>query len=182
MRTDEELFLASLSQPDLFTEVVRRLEGPFLNKAKRLTGSADDAADLVQDAFVKIYIQGRRFEPRGEGSFRAWAHTVLIRTCLSYLRRVKKERLMTVHLDNDLAEQLADTNSFSFNHYAVTDAVLLALSRVPVAMKKILSLHFLNGLTTSQIAELEGISEGAARTRLSRAKKEFKYEYELSNE
>lgn len=177
---DEELFIASLKNPNLFTEVVRRYQTPFLNKATRMTGSHDEAADIVQDAFVKMYIQGRRFANQGEGSFRAWAHTVLIRTCLSYLRKVKRERLTTIHIDEDLAERLADKSAFSFDRYAAKDFVLSHLSKIPEATRKVLSLHFLQGLTTGEIAKLEGVSEGAVRTRLSRAKKEFKYE--LSND
>jgi RNA polymerase sigma-70 factor (ECF subfamily) len=180
MLTDEELFINSLKNPNLFAEVVKRYEKRFLTKATRMTGSADDAADIVQDTFVKIYIQGKRFEPAGEGSFRAWAYTVLIRTSLSYLRKLKRERLVNIHLDGDIAERLADDRAFSFDRYALSDWVLNKLSTVSSAAQKVLTLHFLEGLTTQEIAMEEGVSEGTIRTRLSRAKKELKYE--LSND
>lgn len=180
MPTDEELFINSLKNPNLFAEVVKRYEKRFLTKATRMTGSADDAADIVQDAFVKIYIQGKRFEPAGEGSFRAWAYTVLIRTCLSYLRKVKRERLVNVHLDQDVAERLMDEQAFNFDRYAVSDWLFNKLSKLSEATQRLLRLHFLEGLTTQEIATMEGMSDGAVRTRLSRAKKELKYE--LSND
>ncbi len=139
-----------------------------------MTGSREEAADIVQDTFVKLFIQGKRFKPAGEGSFRAWAYTVLIRTCLSYLRKVKQEKLLTLHLDHELAERLADKQAFNFDRYAAKDFIVSVLSRVPLAARRVLSLHFLDGLTTREIALEEGLSEGAVRVRLSRAKREFK--------
>lgn len=170
--SDEKLLAASLSQPALFAELVARYERPFLSKITRMLGSKDEAADVVQDTFVKIYIQARRFEDRGENSFRAWAYTVLVRTALSYIRKMKRERLATVHLDNELAEALADHHNY-FDLYALKDEVLSVLSRLPGAVRRLLTLRFLEGLTYEEIAVMEGVSAGAVRTRLSRARREF---------
>jgi len=170
--SDEQLLAASLSQPALFSELVARYEKPFLNKIIRMLGDKDEAEDIVQETFVKIYIQGHRFTDQGENSFRAWAYTVLIRTALSYLRKVKRERLATVHLDNELIEALADKSN-AFDLYELKDEILSVLSRLPGAVRRILSLRFLEGLTYEEIAAEEGVSEGAVRTRLSRARREF---------
>jgi RNA polymerase sigma-70 factor (ECF subfamily) len=170
--SDEQLLAASLTQPALFSELVSRYERPFLNKIIRMLGDKDEAEDIVQETFVKIYIQGKRFENQGENSFRAWSYTILVRTALSYIRKMKRERLSTVHLDNELIEALADkTNAFDL--YALKDEILSVLSRLPGAVRRILTLRFLEGLTYEEIAVVEGVSEGAVRTRLSRARREF---------
>lgn len=170
--SDEKLLLAALKNPDYFREIVARYEKPFFNKAYRLLGSVDEAEDVVQEALVKIYIQARRFEDRGENSFRAWAYTVLVRTALSYLRKVNRERLETVHLDPELSEVLADPQD-RFSFYLLKDEVMSILSRLPLAARRLLSMRFLDGLSYQEIAAKEGVSEGAVRTRLSRAKREF---------
>ena len=177
--SDEKLIALSLKQPELFAEIVARYRLPFMKKATRMLGSRDLAEDVVQDTFVKFYIQARRFDPRGEDSFRAWAHTVFINTALSAVRKFKRERLTTVHLDNDLVENLgAFDRAISLN--ILKDEVMSILSRLPATAKRILTLRFLEGLSYEEIAESEGVSEGAARTRVARARQEFeKVKYSL---
>lgn len=170
--SDEKLIAASLKQPELFAEIVTRYQEPFMRKATRMLGSRDLAEDVVQDTFVKIYIQARRFDPRGEHSFRAWAHTVFVHTALSAVRKLKRERLATVHLDNELAENLGEPDrTLSLN--LLKDEVMSIISRLPATARRILSLRFLEGLSYGEIAEAEGVSEGAARTRVARARQEF---------
>ncbi len=170
--SDEQLLIASITQPELFSELVGRYEKLFLNRITRMLGNKDEAEDIVQETFVKIYIQAKRFEDRGENSFRSWAYTVLIRTALSYVRKLKRERLATVHLDPEMAEALADTTD-RFSLYVLRDEIISVLSRLPVTASRLLSMRFLEGLTYQEIAAQEGLSEGAVRTRLSRARREF---------
>ncbi|OHA56681.1 MAG: hypothetical protein A2114_02295 [Candidatus Vogelbacteria bacterium GWA1_51_14] len=170
--SDEKLIALSLKQPELFAEIVARYQAPFMRKATRMLGSRDLAEDVVQDTFVKIYIQASRFDPRGEDSFRAWAHTVFIHTALSAVRKFKRERLTTVHLDNDLVENLgAPDRAISLN--LLKDEAMSILSHLPATAKRILTLRFLEGLSYEEIAASEGVSEGAARTRVARARQEF---------
>lgn len=170
--SDEQLLAASTTRPELFSELVGRYEKLFLNRITRMLGNKDEAEDIVQETFVKIYIQAKRFEDRGENSFRSWAYTVLIRTALSYVRKLKRERLATVHLDPEMAEALADTTD-RFSLYVLRDEIISVLSRLPVTASRLLSMRFLEGLTYQEIAAQEGLSEGAVRTRLSRARREF---------
>lgn len=170
--SDEQLLIESIDEPTLFAELVNRYQDTFKRKAARLVGSADLAEDIVQDTFVKIYIQAKRFEDRGDNSFRAWAHTVFIRTCLSYLRKMKSERLHLVHLDQELAEAIADEKS-SFSFKFLKDEFLSILSRLPVASSRILKLRFLDGLSYEDLAKEEGVSAGAIRTRVARARRDF---------
>lgn len=177
--SDEKLIAQSLTQPELFAEIVSRYQASFLKKATRLLGSRDLAEDVVQDTFVKIYIQAKRFDPRGEHSFRAWAHTIFIHTCLSAVRKLKRERLGTVHFDYDLAESLGAEDR-AFGLQTLKDEVVSVLSRLPEALARVLSLRFLDGLSYEEIAATEGVSEGAVRTRVARARREFeKVKYSL---
>lgn len=170
--SDEQLLAASISQPELFSELVGRYHKLFFNRIYRMLGNKDETEDVVQEAFVKIYIQAHRFTDQGENSFRSWAYTVLIRTALSYLRKLKRERLATIHLDNEMAEALVDTTD-RFSFYLLKDEVMSILSRLPLAARRLLSMRFLDGLSYQEIAAAEGLSEGAVRTRLSRARREF---------
>jgi len=170
--SDEQLLIASLKDPRLFGVLVDRYKEPFRRRITRMLGSVDEAEDVVQETFVKIYIQAKRFENRGAYSFRAWAYTVLIRTALSFIRKLKRERLATIRLDQELSELLADPED-RFRLYLLKDEVMSIISRLPAAVRRLITLRFLDGLSYQEIASLEGLSEGAVRTRLSRARKQF---------
>jgi RNA polymerase sigma-70 factor (ECF subfamily) len=76
-------------------------------------------------------------------------------------------------LEPETYERLPDTESF-LDRLTVRDEVLTALARIPEAAARVLSLQFLEGKTHEEIAELEGSTVSAVKTRVHRAKKLFK--------
>jgi RNA polymerase sigma factor (sigma-70 family) len=86
---------------------------------------------------------------------------------------MKKLRGRTSDMDPEAYERLADTSEF-VEELTMRDEVLIALARLPEASARVLRLQFLEGKSQEEIADIEGSSVSAVKTRVHRAKKLFK--------
>src|SRR6185369_12838818 len=96
---DEAVFLASLKNPVLFEIIVNRYKKAFLRKVAPVLapmGGFSGAEDIVQEAFVKMYVKGSSFTSRGDGSFKSWAYAVLMNTCYSAYRKANREKTVSI--------------------------------------------------------------------------------------
>ena len=168
---DEQVLSYSVAHPDAFSILVDRYEEPLLRKAKQLVG-ADDAEDVLQEAFVKIYMNAGRFRVVPGASFKSWAYKILFNTSFTWLKKRKRDRAMTIELEPEVYEVLPD-NDNTFERKLLLDEVLSVLSKLPNAAAEILELYFVKGKSEQDIALLKELSVGAVRTRIHRAKKEF---------
>lgn len=168
--SDEELFSLSLREPDFFNEIVNRYKNAFIRKILPIFSNPkglSDAEDVVQDAFVKIYIKGDSFKSKGEGSFKAWAYTVLINTAYTALRRLKREKSVSLDEDEEMIFTIPDSTS-EVESKISRDYALFLISKLPYALKKTANLHFIKEKNYKEISEIEGSNEGAVRTRVHR--------------
>lgn len=171
--SDEAVLAESRTRPELFALLVERYEDAFLRKAKSILYRQEDAEEMVQDTFTRIYLYADRFVPQEGAQFSSWAYAILIRLCFTRYQKMKKERGRTMALEPETYERIADTEAF-LDDLTIRDEVLMALSRIPEAASRILRLQFLEGKTQEEIAAIEGASVAAVKTRVHRAKKIFK--------
>jgi RNA polymerase sigma-70 factor (ECF subfamily) len=172
---DEEILADSVKNPDIFEVIVTRYEDAFLRKARTFLKRQEDAEDTVQEAFVKIYLNAGRFKVQEGASFKSWGYKILINTCLTKATKLTKERGRTVFDDDpDFMEHLPDSSTVALEDRRLDlDAFLSVISRIPVVFARLLKQSVIEGKSSEQIAHEEGVSVGAVRTRLHRAKKEF---------
>lgn len=171
--SDEEVLQRSRTEPDLFTLLVDRHEAAFLRKAKSILYRQEDAEEVVQDTFTRIYLYADRYQPQEGASFTSWAYAILTRLCFTRYQKMKKERGRTQELEPEAYERIADTETF-LEDLTIRDEVLMAFSRIPEAASRILRLQFIEGKSQEEIAVIEGASVAAVKTRVHRAKKTFK--------
>lgn len=176
-RTDEELLAASVSHPSLFALLVRKYEAPFLRKAESIVHSREEAEDIVQEAFTKIYLNAAKFRKQEGATFSSWGYRILINTALTHYAKRKKEGLSRADLDEEIWALLPDKNLRQFEKKEVMDEVASVLSRMPAPFARALSAFFIDGKTQEEMARAEGVSVGAIKTRVHRAKQEFKRIY-----
>lgn len=170
---DEEVLRASRSLPDAFQILLTRYEDAFLRRATHILRSREDAEEVVQDTFTRIYLYADRYEAQEGAQFTSWAYTILTRLCFTRYQKIKKDRGRTLELDPEAYERLPDTESF-VEELSIKNEVLDALSRLPESFARVLRLQFLEGKSQEEIAELEHLSVPAVKTRVFRAKKLFK--------
>lgn len=177
---DEEILARSRQNPDLFGILVDRYEAAFLRKARSILYSQEDAEEVVQDCFTRIYVYGDRFKKQEGASFSSWAYAILTRLAFTRYQKLKKRRGVTQELDPELYERLPDQEEF-LEDLSIRSEVLIALSRLPEAAARVLRLQFIEGKTQEEIAELEQSSVPAIKTRVHRAKKLFKQAFKDTN-
>ena len=171
--SDTEVLAASRSNPEFFGLLVDRYETAFLRKARSILYSKEDAEEVVQDTFTRIYVYADRYKPQEGASFASWAYAILTRLAFTRYQKVKKLRGRTMDLEPETFERLADSTAF-LEDLSLRDEVLMALSRIPESAARVLHLQFLEGKSQEEIALSEGTSVAAVKTRVHRAKKLFK--------
>jgi RNA polymerase sigma-70 factor, ECF subfamily len=180
-RSDEELLFLSLAHPSLFVFLVRKYEEPFLRKAGSIVHEREEAEDVVQEAFTKIYLNASKFKKQEGASFSSWAYRILINTALTHYMKRKRRGGAEVELDEEIWNLIPDKNLRQFEKHELTDEIASILTRMSPLFAKALSAFFIEGKTQEEMAEVEGVSVGAIKTRVHRAKKEFRKIYEIVN-
>ncbi len=171
-RKDEEILEQSLAHPSLFSILVARYQDAFLRKAEGIVRSREEAEDIVQETFTKIYFNARRFTYVEGATFKSWGYKILMNTTFTHYQKLKKKGAAHVELDPELYEMLPDPANFSHEE-TMRDYVASFLSRMPDQLARPLRLHFIEEYSQKEIAEMEGSTVSAIKTKIYRAKREF---------
>ena len=175
---DEEILAASIQHPSLFALLVRKYEEPFLRKALSIVRLREEAEDVVQEAFTKIYLNAAKFKKQEGASFSSWGYRILINTALTHYQKQKRKGLSQIELDDEIWALFPDKNLRQFEKKEFIDEVASILSRMSAPFARALNAFFIEGKSQEEMAQEEGLSIGAIKTRVHRAKKEFKKVYE----
>lgn len=176
-QSDEEVLAASLLRPSLFGLLVDRYEDAFMRKAVRILHSPEESEDAVQEAFTKIYLYANKFKKQEGAQFSSWAYKILINTCLTKYQKRKRESGARMELDPEIYESIPDGVDTKGNR-ELQDEIASVLTRMPKPFAQALTKHFIEGKPHEIAADEEGVSEGAIKTRVHRAKQEFRKIYE----
>ena len=169
---DELVLSRAASEPEMFELLVDRYEAAFRNAARRIVG-LEDAEDAVQETFVRMYIHAPKYAKRDGIKFSSWAYSILVRVCYSIYTKNKKRESFTI--DKEVADELEDFSLKELREYKMDKEYLLSLiSKLPSLLKRTLELYVFDHKSEKEIAELEGVSHGVVRTRISRAKDKLK--------
>lgn len=174
-KTDEELLERSFTNPRLFEALIDRYEEAFLRKAYYILGNKESAEDAVQDAFVKIYKNAHRFRPEPNAGFKSWAYRILVNTCFTAYKKKKREGVFLADLEPEYQELVPDKQAGELAEADLDrDEVLSLLGTLPESLSSVMRLHFIEGKPHAEVATIMGISEGAVRARVHRAKQELR--------
>jgi RNA polymerase sigma-70 factor (ECF subfamily) len=171
--SDGELLSASRKDPAVFEILVDRYEAAFLRKARSILYSKEDAEEVVQDTFTRMYVYADKYTPQEGAQFSSWAYAILTRLAFTRYQKLKKQRGRTTEMDPEAYERIRDQSEF-MTELTLQDEVLVALARIPEQAARVLRLQFLEGKSQEEIAESEDMSVAAVKTRVHRAKKLLK--------
>lgn len=129
----------------------------------RYAGNNDDAQDLLQEGFIKVFRNLTKF--RNEGSFEGWMRRVFVNTSIEHYRR-------KVHL-NSISEQeeriIEDVSVSILDQLAERDIIQLVQELSP-GYRTVFNLYVIEGYSHKEIADMLHISEGTSKSQLARAK------------
>lgn len=178
---------AQKGEKDAFEQLVIQNQKMVYNYCLRMVGNREDAFDLSQEAFLKAY-KALSFFKR-ESSFSTWLYRLTGNTCIDFLRKRGKSRVVSLSMENDAGEetemQLPDENNLPEDlaeRRELREAVARGLRLLSNNHRQVLVLRELNGLSYREIADSLEISEGTVKSRISRARLELcKYLKEYGN-
>ena len=170
--TDEALLVASQEYPDLFGVLVERYQKPFLRLAFKVLNSREEAEDIVQEAFLKMYRNYSQLRQVEGSKFKSWAYKIVFNTALTHYRKAKKRMGETEYLDTLLYDVLKgkDVESEIYSRILVKEV----LDTMPGDMRELIEMHYLEELSYEEIAAKKNLTIPALKMRLFRARELFR--------
>jgi len=180
---DADLIAAYLAGSDeAFNRLVMRHHRTAFNLAYRFVGHYDDACDIAQEAFIRVYKSLKRF--KGNCSFKTWLYKIVLNLSRNKYRWKKRRgEFAKVSLDNpgrdpnnNPMEVPDETLSVAreIRRREIQSRIEESLNLLPAQYREILVLRHMEGLTYSEISELLGCAEGTIKSRLHRARVEIR--------
>ena len=154
---------------DAFEELYKRFGSRLYTVAYRITGSAADAEDLVQDIFLQVY---RRLDSyRGEAALGTWLHRLAVNACLDFVRSKQGRRQRLTDTAEDL-DAIPAPATGPWRAGAELDRMDLerAVAQLPPSYRRAFMLHDVEGLEHHEIGEALGIAEGTSKSLLFKAR------------
>ena len=152
-----------------FEELYKRYGSRLYTVAYRITGSAADAEDLVQDMFLQVF---RRLESfRGEAALGTWLHRLAVNTCLDFVRSKQGRRQRMTDAADDL-DALEAPAAGPWRAETALDRMDLerAIAQLPPSYRRAFLLHDVEGLEHHEIGAALGIAEGTSKSLLFKAR------------
>ena len=155
-----------------FDAVIARHIPGLRDAARRLTGSRDEADDLVQDAVVRAWTFWDRFEPGSNA--RAWLHRILVNTFINAYRKQRRERELFRQAGEE-ARRAAHTASAlgMAARDGLGDEVGSALGALPAEFRAVVELVDLGDFSYREVASELHCPIGTVMSRLHRARKQL---------
>jgi RNA polymerase sigma-70 factor, ECF subfamily len=160
-----------------FGELVRRYQDRLFHTAVRLLGNTDDAADVVQDAFLNAYVSLGAF--KGDARFFTWLYRIAVNSAISLKRRQRVAVTADGPNGPAIAPEPIDLSESSRPELAVERAeeierLQAALDCLTPEHRIVLVLKEIDGQKYETIAEILQVPIGTVRSRLHRARVELR--------
>jgi len=154
-----------------FEHLVSRYQHLLYRHAVAMVLDHDAAADMVQDAFVRAYVNLR--ECRDRSRFRVWLFRTLRNRCLDYLKEAGRRN---VRLDDVVEPQIeeAEAPGAVIERNELRAGIIRALAQLPPALREAFVMHYVDGMPYETMAELLDASISALKMRTLRAREALK--------
>ncbi len=129
----------------------------------RYAGNSDDAQDILQDGFIKVFGNIDKF--KGTGSFEGWIRRIMVNTAIEHFRK----KNITQVIDEKTENQLADVQPNIFSQLEAKD-LLEMIKKLPPGYRAVFNLFAIEGYTHKEIALMMNITEGTSKSQYARAK------------
>ncbi len=129
----------------------------------RYAGSTDEAQDILQEGFIRVFQHLRSF--KGKGSFEGWIKRIMVNTAIEKYR----ERIYHLSIDSISENDHHFTDNFAVELLEVND-VLALIQELPDQYRLVFNLFALEGYSHKEIGEMLSISESTSRSNLARAR------------
>lgn len=167
--SDEELVDLVIKNKEMFEEIIDRYEKKILRYVFSLTGNKQDAEDITQEVFVKVYINLLGFNKKLK--FSSWIFRIAHNEAINFLKKKKvnlnfDEKVYQVKDEKEIEDDWLKKD--------LANKVKICLEQLPILYREVIDLFYFEEMSYEQIADVLKIPSGTVAIRLSRAKKILK--------
>lgn len=146
-------------------QLYARYADAMLNVAYRILGNEEDAKDVLQDSFLKIFKELKNLKNRQ--GLAAWIKRIVVTTTIN---RAKKKGLKLVEFDNQEPEPESEVTDWEQIDIKINE-VKKALMKLPNGYRTVLTLYLIDGYDHEEISQILNISKSGSLTQYSRGKR-----------
>jgi len=167
MNSDQQILSGCIKgKPSAQRELFEKYSRLLLGICIRYDGSVEEAEDILQEGFVKIFLNIKRF--KGEGSLMAWMRRIMINTAITHYHRVLKHRY---HDDvEEIRETSIDNHTWEESDFTAEE-LQNVINAMPEGYRMVFNLYAIEGYKHREIAELLEIDENTSKSQYSRARR-----------
>lgn len=144
-------------------ELYRRFSPRMYAVCLRYAGSSEEAEDILQEGFIKIFKKLDSF--RSEGSFEGWIRRIFVNTAIEHFRRKRYLQPVTEKEENTI-----EGKGVSVLDELAEKDILDLVRQLSPGYRTVFNMYVVEGYTHKEIGDILGISEGTSKSQLSRAK------------
>ena len=163
--TEEALLKGCLSNnATAQRELYNKYSSKMLSVCYRYSHNREDAEDMLQEGFIKVFLQIHTFENRG--AFEGWIRRIIVHTCINILKKNKKfnESVDIIHATG------IQVREESIPAIIQAKQVVECIRMLPVGYRTVLNLYAVEGYSHREIAAMLDIEESTSRSQYTRAK------------
>ena len=149
-------------------QLYRKYSSVLLGIALRYTSNKSEAEDVLQEAFVKIYIKMDTY--KFDGSFEGWLKRIVVNTALNHNRSKKKEQLVRAMHPGDEYQISKEPSEEQIMPQFNAEDLLNMVQELPKGYRVVFNLYVVEGYTHKEIGEILDVSENTSKTQLFKAR------------
>jgi RNA polymerase sigma factor (sigma-70 family) len=136
----------------------------MLSVCYRFAQSREDAEDMLQEGFIKVFTQIHTFQ--NKGAFEGWIRRILVHTCINFLKKYKK---FNENVDLAYANYL-HVKEETVPSIMQARQVIECIRLLPIGYRTVLNLYALEGYSHKEIGQMLDIEESTSRSQYTRSK------------
>jgi RNA polymerase sigma-70 factor (ECF subfamily) len=145
-------------------ELYNQFSPKMLSICYRFSPNREDAEDMLQEAFIKVFTHIQTFQ--NKGSFEGWIRRIIVHTCINFLKRNRKFNDQIELTEADMMQVKEETMPSIMQAKQVVECIRL----LPVGYRTVLILYALEGYSHREIGEMLEIGESTSRSQYTRSK------------
>ena len=163
--TDEKVVeFTRTKDKEAYAEIIRRFQNKLMRYAKYLLNDDEKAADIVQESFIKAYVNLNNFNSKKK--FSSWIYRIVHNQAINLIHKYKKEVPLLDNIDFDSGVDIEK----DYAKTEITKMVKECLKDMPLLYKEPLSLYYLEDKSYNEVSDILRLPIGTVGTRIKRAK------------
>jgi RNA polymerase sigma-70 factor (ECF subfamily) len=163
--TEEAILLGCLkNQAAAQKELYQRYSPKMLAVCFRFAHNREDAEDMLQDGFIKVFLQMHTFQ--NKGAFEGWIRRIMVHTCINHLKKNKRFNESVDIIQANSAQIREETIPSIVQAKQIVDCIRL----LPIGYRTVLNLYAIEGYSHKEISGMLDIEESTSRSQYTRAR------------